>query len=87
MTPGELKFALLVENVLNHIPQAEYRQLVVETLIVLTLLADAPRVKFLSDNLNVDSVLLCASDLFHKDEVSFGKGCVWKRPIPWYRLF
>ena len=30
MTPGELKFALEVETVLNTIPQPEYRQLVVE---------------------------------------------------------
>ncbi|XP_076810567.1 phosphorylase b kinase regulatory subunit alpha, liver isoform-like isoform X2 [Clavelina lepadiformis] len=70
MTRGELKFALLVENVLNHIPQPEYRQLVVETVIVLTLLADAPNVRFLSDNLNVDRVLLKASDLFYDDEVA-----------------
>ena len=69
MTRGELKFALLVENVLKHIPQPEYRQLVVETVIVLTLLADAPNVRFLSDNLNVDRVLLKASDLFYDDEV------------------
>jgi len=74
MTAGELKFALLVENVLNHIPQAEYRQLIVETLIVLTLLADAPRVKFLCDNLDVDSVLLRASDMFYQDEVSERRG-------------
>ena len=70
MTPEELKFALLVENVLNHIPQPEYRQLVVETLIVLTLLADSPSVKFLSDNLNVDQVLVQASDKFFDDEVN-----------------
>jgi len=70
MTPEELKFALLVENVLNNIPQPEYRQLVVEALIVLTLLADAPNVRFLSDNLNVDAIVLKANDLFYDDEVS-----------------
>ena len=71
MTPEELKFALLVENVLNNIPQPEYRQLIVETLIVLTLLADAPKVRFLSDNLNVDAIVLKANNMFFEDEVSF----------------
>ncbi|XP_071453051.1 probable phosphorylase b kinase regulatory subunit alpha isoform X3 [Hetaerina americana] len=37
MTPGELKFALAVEAVLNTIPQPEYRQLIVEALMVLTI--------------------------------------------------
>uniref|UniRef100_H2YMY6 Phosphorylase b kinase regulatory subunit n=1 Tax=Ciona savignyi TaxID=51511 RepID=H2YMY6_CIOSA len=68
MTPGEIKFALLVENVLNHIPQPEYRQLVVEVLVVLALLAETPRVRFLSDNINVDRVLVKASDMFYQDE-------------------
>uniref|UniRef100_H2YMZ5 Phosphorylase b kinase regulatory subunit n=1 Tax=Ciona savignyi TaxID=51511 RepID=H2YMZ5_CIOSA len=70
MTPGEIKFALLVENVLNHIPQPEYRQLVVEVLVVLALLAETPRVRFLSDNINVDRVLVKASDMFYQDEVN-----------------
>lgn len=36
MTPGELKFALEVETVLNTIPQPEYRQLVVEASVFIT---------------------------------------------------
>lgn len=71
MTPGELKFALLVENVLNHIPQPEYRQLVVETLVILTLFDNAPGIPFFKDNIRVDQVLIKASDLFHDDLVSF----------------
>ena len=70
MTPEELKFALFVENVLNRIPQPEYRQLVVETLIMMTMLAETPSVKFLPDILNVDRILLRASDLFYEDEVT-----------------
>jgi phosphorylase kinase alpha/beta subunit len=34
MTEGELKFALHVETVLNTVPQPEYRQLVVEAMMV-----------------------------------------------------
>nr|CAD7397132.1 unnamed protein product [Timema cristinae] len=40
MTPGELKFALAVETALNAIPQPEYRQLIVEALMVLTLVSE-----------------------------------------------
>lgn len=69
MTPGELKFALLVENVLNHIPQPEYRQLIVETLVILTLIGNAPGLQFLNDNIRVDQVLIKASDLLHEDLV------------------
>uniref|UniRef100_A0A4W3HC02 Phosphorylase b kinase regulatory subunit n=1 Tax=Callorhinchus milii TaxID=7868 RepID=A0A4W3HC02_CALMI len=40
MTPGEIKFAVQVETVLNRVSQPEYRQLLVEAILVLTLLAD-----------------------------------------------
>lgn len=39
MTSSELKFALLVENTLNGIPEPERRQMVVEALSVLSMLA------------------------------------------------
>ena len=37
MTQGELKFGLQVEMILNRIPQPEYRQLMVEAMMVLIL--------------------------------------------------
>uniref|UniRef100_A0A8C2FCP7 Phosphorylase b kinase regulatory subunit n=1 Tax=Cyprinus carpio TaxID=7962 RepID=A0A8C2FCP7_CYPCA len=40
MTPGEIKFAVHVETVLNRISQPEYRQLLVEAILVLTMLAE-----------------------------------------------
>uniref|UniRef100_A0A3Q2X9X9 Phosphorylase b kinase regulatory subunit n=1 Tax=Haplochromis burtoni TaxID=8153 RepID=A0A3Q2X9X9_HAPBU len=40
MTPGEIKFSVHVETVLNRVPQPEYRQLLVEAILVLTMLAD-----------------------------------------------
>ena len=40
MTAGELKFALQVEMVHNRIPQPEYRQLMVEALMVLCLIVE-----------------------------------------------
>jgi len=45
MTSSELKFALLVENTLNGIPEPERRQMVVEALSVLSMLASF-QVKF-----------------------------------------
>ena len=35
MTSGEMKFALEVESVLNAVPEPEFRQLLVEALIML----------------------------------------------------
>ena len=35
MTSGEMKFALEVESVLNSVPEPDFRQLLVETLIIL----------------------------------------------------
>lgn len=78
MTPGELKFALLVENVLNHIPQPEYRQLIVETMVILSLISDAEGIPFLSDNIRVDQILNKADELFYEDLV--------KRDAPDYLL-
>uniref|UniRef100_A0A4W4ETA7 Phosphorylase b kinase regulatory subunit n=1 Tax=Electrophorus electricus TaxID=8005 RepID=A0A4W4ETA7_ELEEL len=40
MTPGEIKFVVHVETVLNCIPQPEYRQLLVETILVLTMMSE-----------------------------------------------
>uniref|UniRef100_A0A915JED9 Phosphorylase b kinase regulatory subunit n=1 Tax=Romanomermis culicivorax TaxID=13658 RepID=A0A915JED9_ROMCU len=44
MTSNEIKFALCVESVLNRIAEPEYRQLMVEALMVLTLLASNPTI-------------------------------------------
>ncbi|XP_054829162.1 phosphorylase b kinase regulatory subunit alpha, liver isoform isoform X4 [Eublepharis macularius] len=40
MTACEIKFAVHVESVLNHVPQPEYRQLLVEAILVLTVLSE-----------------------------------------------
>jgi phosphorylase kinase alpha/beta subunit len=53
MTSGELKFALQVETVLNAIPQPEYRQLMVEAMMVYSLLAEYNSVPTLGQTLCV----------------------------------
>ncbi|XP_052076116.1 probable phosphorylase b kinase regulatory subunit alpha isoform X9 [Mytilus californianus] len=67
MTPGEFKFALRVETVLNTIPQPEYRQLMVEALIVLTMVSENEwTVKM--DEIHVDKLVHEANALFIKDQ-------------------
>nr|CAD7453579.1 unnamed protein product [Timema tahoe] len=61
MTPGELKFALAVETALNAIPQPEYRQLIVEALMVLTLVSEY------NMKVNGDATLCCAKPQDHRE--------------------
>lgn len=70
MTSGELKFALEVETVLNSIPQPEYRQLVVEALMVLTLAAEYKVSPSLGGIICVQELVHRANQLFLKDQVS-----------------
>ena len=70
MTPGELKFALEVETVLNSIPQPEYRQLMVEALMVLTILVEYDAVKSLGAIINVEHLVHKANHIFLEDQVN-----------------
>lgn len=71
MTPGEFKFALHVEMVLNRIPQPEYRQLMVEALMVLTLLTENDNSKLsFSTLIYVDKIVQTANAIYLKDQVS-----------------
>ncbi|XP_033483303.2 phosphorylase b kinase regulatory subunit alpha, liver isoform isoform X4 [Epinephelus lanceolatus] len=69
MTEGEIKFAVQVESVLNHVPQPEYRQLLVETVMVLGLIADVD-VDSIGGIIHVDRILHLANDLFINDQKS-----------------
>lgn len=68
MTAGEIKFAVQVESVLNHVPQPEYRQLLVETVMVLGLVADVD-VDSVGSIIHVDRILQLANELFLSDQV------------------
>ncbi|XP_068455517.1 phosphorylase b kinase regulatory subunit alpha, liver isoform isoform X2 [Clinocottus analis] len=67
MTEGEIKFAVQVESVLNHVPQPEYRQLLVETVMVLGLVADVD-VDSIGGIIHVDRILHLANELFLSDQ-------------------
>lgn len=72
MTPGELKFALAVETALNTIPQPEYRQLIVEALMVLTLLTEHNVASSLGGILAVEHLVHRANQIFLEDQVTLG---------------
>ncbi|XP_076312264.1 putative phosphorylase b kinase regulatory subunit alpha isoform X1 [Tachypleus tridentatus] len=68
MTPGELKFALQVEYVLNSIPQPEYRQLMVEALMVLTLVVEHDSVQDLGSIISIEHLVHKANHIFLEDQ-------------------
>lgn len=71
MTPYEIKFAVHVESVLNRVSQPEYRQLLVEAIMVLTLLSDT-EMDSIGGIIHVDQIVQLANQLFLQDQVSFG---------------
>uniref|UniRef100_A0A672S3I9 Phosphorylase b kinase regulatory subunit n=1 Tax=Sinocyclocheilus grahami TaxID=75366 RepID=A0A672S3I9_SINGR len=71
MTEGEIKFAVHVESVLNHVPQPEYRQLLVEAIMVLTLVADM-EIPSIGGIIHIDRIVHMANDLFQQDQSSSG---------------
>lgn len=76
MTPGEIKFSVHVETVLNRVPQPEYRQLLVEAILVLTMLADVD-IPSIGSIIHVEKIVHQANDMFYKDQVRIGGS---KRP-------
>uniref|UniRef100_A0A8C3K1K8 Phosphorylase b kinase regulatory subunit n=1 Tax=Calidris pygmaea TaxID=425635 RepID=A0A8C3K1K8_9CHAR len=71
MTPGEMKFAVHVESVLNRVPQPEYRQLLVEAILVLTMLVDM-EVHTIGGIIAVEKILQTANDLFYEEQKALG---------------
>lgn len=71
MTPGEIKFAVHVESVLNRVPQPEYRQLLVEAILVLTLLAEMD-VRNIGGIIAVERIVHMANDLFCEEQKVLG---------------
>nr|XP_033802021.1 phosphorylase b kinase regulatory subunit alpha, skeletal muscle isoform isoform X2 [Geotrypetes seraphini] len=71
MTPGEIKFSVHVESVLNRVPQPEYRQLLVEAILVLTMLADID-IQSIGGIIHVEKIVHMANDLFFFDQKALG---------------
>ncbi|XP_068007944.1 phosphorylase b kinase regulatory subunit alpha, skeletal muscle isoform isoform X2 [Melanerpes formicivorus] len=71
MTPGEIKFAVHVESVLNRVPQPEYRQLLVEAILVLTMLVDV-EMHTIGSIIAVEKILHMANNLFYEEQKALG---------------
>eukprot|EP00063_Salmo_salar_P031668 XP_014006503.1 PREDICTED: phosphorylase b kinase regulatory subunit alpha, liver isoform-like [Salmo salar] len=71
MTEGEIKFAVHVETVLNRVPQPEYRQLLVEAILVLTMLADVD-IDSVGSIIHVEKIVHIANDMFYHDQKDLG---------------
>ena len=69
MTPDELKFALRVETVLNSLPDPEFRQMVVEVLMVIGLVGKCSEISSLGDSIVVEHIIGHAHSLFLQDQV------------------
>ncbi|XP_061816877.1 phosphorylase b kinase regulatory subunit alpha, skeletal muscle isoform isoform X3 [Nerophis lumbriciformis] len=71
MTPGEIKFSVHVETVLNRVPQPEYRQLLVEAILVLTMLADVD-IPSIGSIIHVEKIVQLANEMFCQDQKDLG---------------
>ncbi|CAB1345581.1 unnamed protein product [Coregonus sp. 'balchen'] len=71
MTIDEIKFAVHVETVLNRVPQPEYRQLLVEAILVLTMLADVD-IDSVGSIIHVEKIVHIANDMFYHDQKDLG---------------
>ena len=71
MTEGEFKFAMEVEIALNKLPEPEYRQLMVEAMMVLATMVENDNCKIGMDSLiRVDSIVQEANRIFIADQVT-----------------
>ncbi len=72
MTTEETKFALTVESVLNRVPEPEYRQLLVEAMMVLTIIAEnQTNIRLGPGIISIETITHTANQLFLTDQVRF----------------
>jgi phosphorylase kinase alpha/beta subunit len=91
MTKEELKFALLVEEALNRIPEPEYRQLIAEAVMIMIMLSESEPNFYLNEIIVIDSIVERANDIFLNEQVKYngdatlccaiGKRCPGARQI------
>ena len=71
MTSGEMKFALEVESVLNTVPEPEFRQLLVETLIILCDAVMNKIVPLLDEIIDIEAIVGQANLIFLRDQMEY----------------
>ena len=85
MTSGEMKFALEVESVLNTVPEPEFRQLLVEALIILCDAVLNKIVPLLDDIIDIEAIVGQANQIFLRDQIEYDGDatlCCAKGEIP-----
>jgi len=70
MTSGEMKFHLRCEALLNAVPEPEFRQLVVEAILILILSVEYDVVPYLGSIIIVDDIVRAANELFLTDQAT-----------------
>jgi len=70
MTSGEMKFHLRCEAMLNTVPEPEFRQLVVEAIMVLILVVEYNVVQHLGGVIKVEDIVRTANHIFLQDQKS-----------------
>lgn len=68
MTKEEPKFALLVEEALNRIPEPEYRQLIVESCMLIVILAEKEPNFYLNELIHIDRIVEKANQTFLQEQ-------------------
>ncbi|XP_071846490.1 probable phosphorylase b kinase regulatory subunit alpha isoform X4 [Apostichopus japonicus] len=71
MTSNEFKFALAVETALNSVPEPEFRQLMVEALVVLALVIEKQWLPGFSKVIDVGQLVNDANGLFLADQAAY----------------
>ena len=75
MTPYELKFALLVENTLNGLLEPGLRQMIVEALSILSLLASIESIQQIGWIIDIDRIVRRAEEMFLHDQLLDNGDC------------
>merc|ERR1712059_117279 len=70
MTSGEMKFHLQCEALLNTLPEPEFRQLVVEAILVLILVVEHSVVPYLGGIIKVEDIVNTANSVFLADQAT-----------------
>ena len=71
MTSGEMKFALEVESVLNAVPEPEFRQLLVEALIMLREAIGSKIVPMLDEIVQLEEIVYEANRIFLQEQIQY----------------
>jgi phosphorylase kinase alpha/beta subunit len=71
MTSGEMKFALEVESVLNAVPEPEFRQLLVEALIMLREAIGSKIVPLMDETIQLEEIVYEANRIFLQEQIQY----------------